>query len=333
MIGRLMKLEALAQICPQIYKKLPTDIESDPKLYAKTLKKIYMSAQNYGQISWNGVNLKDSSYTADILTDFGYCTTFNMIDLNYIYNTKELDEEYLEDFQNQYFWSDDRKPDHWDIGSGYSRNAHFKTYPIRSFESDERLGFKMILKLFKQDLGLPCTKLNSGYKIVVHHPAELPIISKNYIQASFDQKSTLVVRAEIVKTSDDLLGYSSEKRQCYLPGEYHLKFFKIYTKQNCEIECLTNFTLQTCGCVSLNMPRGKDSKVCGFADLQCVEIARHSLFIAKMSAKYKDHDMCTCLNPCFHVTYQADIVKSRIDDDMDFDQERYNSLKWPLSLI
>jgi hypothetical protein len=44
------------------------------------------------------------------------------------------------------------------------------------------------------------------------------------------------------------------RRQCYIAGERQLKFFKIYTKSNCELECLTNLTLRYCNCSAFFMP-------------------------------------------------------------------------------
>jgi amiloride-sensitive sodium channel len=38
------------------------------------------------------------------------------------------------------------------------------------------------------------------------------------------------------------------RRQCYFDGERQLKFFQIYTKANCELECLTNSTMRYCNC-------------------------------------------------------------------------------------
>jgi hypothetical protein len=38
------------------------------------------------------------------------------------------------------------------------------------------------------------------------------------------------------------------RRQCYFSRERELKFFKIYTKANCELECLANLTLRYCNC-------------------------------------------------------------------------------------
>ena len=43
------------------------------------------------------------------------------------------------------------------------------------------------------------------------------------------------------------------RRKCYLNNEKDLKFFKHYTKNNCEQECLAEETLKACGCVQFYM--------------------------------------------------------------------------------
>lgn len=45
------------------------------------------------------------------------------------------------------------------------------------------------------------------------------------------------------------------RRQCYFDEERHLKFFKVYSETNCELECIANYTLSICGCVKFSMPR------------------------------------------------------------------------------
>lgn len=55
-------------------------------------------------------------------------------------------------------------------------------------------------------------------------------------------------------TTQSLKSYPPARRQCYFPSERYLQYFKVYTQRNCELECVTNYTLKTCGCVYLHMP-------------------------------------------------------------------------------
>lgn len=67
-------------------------------------------------------------------------------------------------------------------------------------------------------------------------------------------KVVVVVQPNIMGTSPGLLSYDPHRRQCFFPSERYLKFFKVYTQRNCELECLTNHTLKVCGCVGIHMP-------------------------------------------------------------------------------
>lgn len=92
-------------------------------------------------------------------------------------------------------------------------------------------------------------------QILLHQPGEIPRVSLQYFRAPLDQEIIAAIKPDMMTTSDSLRGYHPQKRQCYFAGERKLTFYKIYTQQNCELECLANFTLINCGCVAFHMPR------------------------------------------------------------------------------
>ena len=69
------------------------------------------------------------------------------------------------------------------------------------------------------------------------------------------------------RADDALRSFSPHLRNCYFEGEKVLKYFKTYTKALCDYECLTNHTLEKCGCVKFSMPRGKDTRICLYDEL------------------------------------------------------------------
>lgn len=83
----------------------------------------------------------------------------------------------------------------------------------------------------------------------------MPRVSQNYFRAPLDQEVVVAIEPDMMTTSEGLRDYDSYYRQCYFANERQLKYFKIYTQRNCEVECLTNYTLKRCGCVSYHMPR------------------------------------------------------------------------------
>lgn len=76
-----------------------------------------------------------------------------------------------------------------------------------------------------------------------------------YFRAPLNQEVVVAVKPDMMTTSDGLKGYDPHRRQCFFPKERALAFFQSYTQQNCEVECLTNYTRNKCGCVAFHMPR------------------------------------------------------------------------------
>lgn len=82
-----------------------------------------------------------------------------------------------------------------------------------------------------------------GFKVLLHTPGELPRVSKQFFRIPLRQEVVVSVKPNMITTSDGLIDYSPDRRQCYFNDERYLKFFKVYTQSNCELECLANFTL------------------------------------------------------------------------------------------
>lgn len=75
------------------------------------------------------------------------------------------------------------------------------------------------------------------------------------------------VTPEIIKTEGNLKSIEASERECYFEGEKFLKFFKVYSDKNCELECIANFTLERCHCISFDLPRDKSTEVCTSDDV------------------------------------------------------------------
>lgn len=111
------------------------------------------------------------------------------------------------------------------------------------------------MRAYEQDLDYICKGPVQGFKILLHHPGEVPRVSMQYFRAPLDQEIIVAVKPDMMTTSEALKDYDPHRRQCYFSSERQLKFYKNYTQQNCEVECLANFTLTHCGCVGYHMPR------------------------------------------------------------------------------
>jgi hypothetical protein len=87
------------------------------------------------------------------------------------------------------------------------------------------------------------------------------------------------------------------RRGCYLKDEKPLKFFKVFTKNNCRSECLANRTVAVCGCAQFFMVRDAGSRVCGVADMKCYK---------KVEEEFQGHDWCECYLECGEIVYKTE---------------------------
>lgn len=109
----------------------------------------------------------------------------------------------------------------------------------------------------KNDLYSWCGGATQGFKIWFHPPNETPQTNKESFQLSPGCATRYTVDPRLTVTAKSVRHFDPNIRQCYFASERELNFFKFYTKNNCELECLANYTLKQCGCVQFSMPRTK----------------------------------------------------------------------------
>lgn len=118
-----------------------------------------------------------------------------------------------------------------------------------------RGAFTIVLRMFEDDYDYVCRGPIIGYKVAIHLPGDLPQISSHFIRIPTNQETLVTFDPNVMRTAESLRRYSPNARGCYYPNEGTLKYFKEYTQRNCELECLTDYTLRNCGCVKFSMPR------------------------------------------------------------------------------
>jgi acid-sensing ion channel, other len=99
-----------------------------------------------------------------------------------------------------------------------------------------------------------CKDAIQGFNIYLHLPSEAPQISKQFFTMAFYHHTQVMINPVVYLSDPELRNFPVEKRQCFFSDERYLRFFKNYTKNNCEIECLVNLTLNKCGCLMFHMP-------------------------------------------------------------------------------
>ena len=210
------------------------------------------------------------------VTDYGICYTFNM----------------LEDQTNL-----------WSLESGYSiDDEHMQ--PARAL----KMQTLMILTKDISDQKL-CKDREKSFKLILHLPNELPRTSYEAIDIPLGKEQTVMISAKMIKFEDSLRDFPPETRGCYFDGEKQLRFFKSYTKANCEFECLSNFTYQVCGCNKFSMQRTKDMKTCQLNDTGCFlhtsEKFPRSYYEDSENKRNHPHYPCSCLPSCTEIKYSV----------------------------
>lgn len=88
-----------------------------------------------------------------------------------------------------------------------------------------------------------------GFIMIVHSPDEYPVsVGSDYNEIKA-VSSQLSIASDVIQLDSVLKAWPTRKRNCYLSGERNLTFFRIYTKGNCEHECLSLAIEEQCGCL------------------------------------------------------------------------------------
>ncbi|XP_015838363.2 pickpocket protein 28-like [Tribolium castaneum] len=248
-----------------------------------------------------------------ILTDQGVCYTFNMLDRSEIFSEEVV---HFRDYHHMGHLSHQ-----WSMSNGYAHDANIHTYPRRALYPGALKGLTFSILTKKEDLDYACTSMQ-GYRVLLHTPIRVPRPSQQFFQLPLDQRVVGAIHPIMITTSESVKKFRPEKRECYFQTDRKLKYFKIYSSLNCRFECLTNYTLDVCGCVSFFMPRENGTKICGTASNDCLTFAEAVLQVTHHRSQLNqtqhgesdDSDVdCNCLPICDDLTYEVDISQSNWD--------------------
>ncbi|CAG9812680.1 unnamed protein product, partial [Phaedon cochleariae] len=218
----------------------------------------------------------------------------------------------------------------WTIENGYSENAGLYTYPRRALLAGVKNSLTVNLKTSKSNIDHICKNSFQGFRVSLHLPSRIPRPSQEYFRVPLNEVVLAAIHPVMITTSNAVKMYNARRRECYFSSEKPLKFFKMYTGNNCRLECLTNYTLYYCGCVDFYMPRSHDTKICGIGNLDCMNIAEekfelgdlrnkmtktsHKLFKRRnVTMAYKKPPVCNCMPLCSDLSYNVDTSQSNWD--------------------
>lgn len=151
----------------------------------------------------------------------------------------------------------DQPASNWSMEIGYDDSQYddsqyddaAEPYPRRIFTTGKLASFKVILRVLRHDIDDLCGGSVKGFKVKFHPPNENPQMWKKYFLVSPGRTIFYTIIPEVIESADNIRKFSPDIRQCYFNSERQLRFYQMYTQRNCEMECLSNFTLKQCGCV------------------------------------------------------------------------------------
>ncbi|XP_021708162.1 pickpocket protein 28 [Aedes aegypti] len=247
---------------------------------------------------------------SETVTDEGICFTINGFSHYNMFQDGVLHNEYN-------YLNEPKNVTGWTMEGGYSNpKKKLESHPIRVLGSGFGAGLSMDLLTPQEDVEQHC-RAQQGFKVIIHPSSEYPQVTKSFSLVTYSRDVTIAVRPVIMRTSPELHSYDPRRRHCYFNHERQLKFFRIYSQSNCELECVTNYTLKSCGCVKFSMPRSPGTRVCQTSEIACVLMAENRML--RQSAKRRLKKLvtygsaCDCIPGCSSIHYDTEITQSQCD--------------------
>ncbi|XP_066998458.1 pickpocket protein 28 [Anabrus simplex] len=306
----LQLLDDRSQLCPRHYEAGKNNFTATLVDTIEKLAPTLVQTINYALYN-NDPKWGRKGYFQPLMTDDGLCFSFNMLPASALFtnNTFHASRSYL-DY--------DMPPDKWTPDGGYTDLEDFKSgYPYRGIGAGPMPGLQVGLSANATDMDYDCKELYQGFTMHLHSPAEFPRMKEQYQLIPLQKNVLLTVKPNLMTTSPTLEKYQPQYRQCYFANERKLRFFKVYTQQNCAQECEANYTVQECGCAEFFMPRALDTPVCGPKRAECLYFAKRSLLrasIVKGLRSANSAPMCSCLQSCNHIQYSTERSETGVED-------------------
>lgn len=132
-----------------------------------------------------------------------------------------------------------------------------------------------------------------------HSPYDLVSKSTADMRSKIGSTRYVLISPRLKMIDKALNDYEPTRRGCYLENERSLYFFKNYTKVNCQLECLANKTLESCGCVQFYMVRTEETRICGVKDMICYKAVEND-----------KENPCECLMKCGEIQYDIEVKQN-----------------------
>jgi acid-sensing ion channel, other len=116
----------------------------------------------------------------------------------------------------------------------------------------------------------------------------------------------VLITPEIVRTDENLKRIDPKTRGCYFPGERRLKYFKFYSRKNCEFECISDRLMNdgVRNCIPFFIARDEVTKTCDYR----YELETRGRTLQAM----ENISHCGCLDECNSINYKIEIIEHNV---------------------
>lgn len=238
---------------------------------------------------------------SSVLTDEGLCCTFNAVHPKLLFKNFDQQEHVDEATEGEIEYMT------WTPEKGYIASEK-KVYPLQGKGPGSNMGLTLMLNAEVANYHCSSTS-SSGFKVLLHSPIETPKMANFGFFVSTGLETKVVITPKISEASELIRKVPIKQRQCIFADEANLSYYNIYSKKNCEMECSSKMTEDTCCCTLYYMPRtfNNGTVICNRKKASCYEKVLYN--IAHAEANYS----CNyCLPACFEINYEREISSSKL---------------------
>ncbi|XP_045477003.1 pickpocket protein 28-like isoform X1 [Harmonia axyridis] len=252
---------------------------------------------------WMNTPIPCTSLFKPLMTDEGICYSFNSFDIKDIHTDR---------VPRNYFDEDDKIVT-WDPDDGYPKgsNTSTKEYPRRALLPGALNSLTAVFFTKADDILYNCRDfVYQGLKVSLHMPSRIPRPSQVYFNVGLDRITSGVVLPTLMSTAKNVESTPPEVRNCYFSKERKLAYYKVYSQNNCNMECSANYTRAVCGCVAYYMPRESNTPICGPKKMKCLERSLSALTKPTTDIEIKaaaEKAKCFCIPICVDLSYNVEI--------------------------
>ncbi|XP_052861434.1 pickpocket protein 28-like [Anopheles cruzii] len=324
-----VRLRALSHVCSTVMRNnenystgTAADTVSENDVVPELMKISLPQDDLFRACMWSFNFRPCQSLWARKVTENGICYSFNTLSGEELYTDDQMfrEEQFNTDLANNYMLKTTHasliQSTGWTMEDGYTTNEDLLAYPRRTASGGFKGGILALLETDAKDREYICSGAQQGYKVTIHAPDEIPRLSEYNIRVPPMQAVSIIIKPRMMTTQKSLHRHPASIRQCYFSDERSLRFFRVYNEQNCEFECLANYTLKLCGCVTFAMPRTNTTRVCRAHEIHCYKDAATKLMeLGGLMLEEGDGELCGCLPACTTIKYDVELSNDWLNLD------------------